>query len=1099
MSVVDRMKQHVLPIVVVVVVALAASLISTSAAAASAGPVWRITSVSIPTNFAPEQTADNIELEVINVGAGPTDGSTVTINDSLPAGLTTEEDSGYDVYAAGGAFGSENAPLECAGSTQIVCTTTRVIDPGDMLSIQLHLAQLGSSLPASLLNEATVSGGGAPSVSVHTPIAVGAPAGPGIARETVMAVPSTLQAGAHPNLTTSFALNTSKGLVSGTPKDIRFDLPPGFVGNTVGMPRCSMSDVVAEERFGPGTCPADAMVGMATVFVILEPGLKPQAIVAPVYNIAPAPGEPAAFGFDAFVFPVRLDTSVLSNGNYGVRVTVPDVSEAGETAAATVTIWGVPADHNGPGQDHSFINFIFGSSFGGPSSATRVPLLTNSTDCSTPLTATLSVDPWQEPGVFTSQTVSVGHFSGCEKVPFASSFSMLPDTLAAGAPAGYSFNLKVPRTQDATPDGIAAADVKKAVVTLPMGTVISPSIADGLAACNDDSNIDPASVPNEFGLHSLSPASCDRGSQIGSVTITSPNIANPLEGQVFLAKPNCEPCTPEDAQDGQMARLLVQAQGAGEDGILVKVEGSLSINQQTGQLTATFDETPQLPFNELKLTLGGGPRAALANPRTCGQATTTAQLTPWSAPFSPDSIPSYTFNIDEGCIAPQFAPAFVAGSTNVQAGEYSPFTLSFGRSDADEFLDGLQMQLPPGLLGSLAKVPLCKEPQAAQGTCGQESLIGHTQVLTGPGADPFLVTGGQVFLTESYDGAPYGLSIVVPAKAGPYTLSGTTGHGTVVVRAAINVNPYTTALTVTSDPLPTELDGIPLQLRRVDVSIDRPGFTFNPTSCEKMQITGRLTSKESAGATVNVPFQVTNCAGLGFKPTFKVSTSGHTSRLRGASLDAKVTYPVSSKDANIASVKVELPKQLPSQLKTLQKACRAAVFASNPASCPAGSVVGIARASTPVLPVPLSGPAYFVSNGAEAFPNLDVVLQGYGIAVDLAGDTFISKAGVTSSTFKQVPDVPISSFELYLPQGPHSALAAIGNLCRSKLTMPTTFTAQNGLVIHQATLISVTGCTKAKMKTKTRARKAARVRGRGTARVRPSRRGIRYTQPSREG
>jgi hypothetical protein len=319
---------------------------------------------------------------------------------------------------------------------------------------------------------------------------------------------------------------------------------------------------------------------------------------------------------------------------------------------------------------------------------------------------------------------------------------------------------------------------------------------------------------------------------------------------------------------------------------------------------------------------------------------------------------------------------------------------------------------------------------------------------------------------------------VVPAKAGPYTLTGTTGTGTVVVRAAIDVDPSNAQLLVTADPLPTVLDGIPLQLRVVNVTIDRPGFTFNPTDCNPLAVTGTLSSTAGQSAQVSSSFQVTNCAALSFKPKFSVSTSGKTSRADGASLDAKVVYPTGSQgtQANIARVKVDLPKQLPSRLTTLQKACTAAQFESNPGGCPAASIVGIARASTPVLPVGLNGPVYFVSHGGEAFPSLIVVLQGDGVRVNLTGSTFISKAGITSSTFKTVPDVPISSFELYLPEGKYSALAANGNLCKSasKLKMPTEFVAQNGAVIHQSTPIAVTGCANAKS-----ARKARRARRAG--------------------
>jgi hypothetical protein len=351
-------------------------------------------------------------------------------------------------------------------------------------------------------------------------------------------------------------------------------------------------------------------------------------------------------------------------------------------------------------------------------------------------------------------------------------------------------------------------------------------------------------------------------------------------------------------------------------------------------------------------------------------------------------------------------------------------------------------------------------------------------VGVGSGAAPlYLPVPGQpqqpVFLTGPYKGAPFGLSFVIPAIAGPYNL------GTVVVRAAINVDPNTAALTVTSDPLPTIIDGIPIQVKTVNVLIDRPGFVFNPTNCSQMSIGGSVTSREGSTASFSSPFQVTGCGDLGFKPGFKVSTSGKTSKAKGASLDARVSFPKGAlgTQANIAKVKVDLPKQLPSRLTTLQKACTAATFEANPGSCPAASVIGVVKAITPTLPTTLTGPVYFVSHGGEAFPSLVIVLQGDGVRVDLTAATFISKAGITSSTFKTIPDVPVSSFELYLPEGPYSALTANGrNLCRSKLVMPTVFTAQNGDVIHQSTPIAVTGCPKAKAK---KARKARRARKAG--------------------
>jgi hypothetical protein len=1108
----------------------------TASASAAESPRWKVLAVSNPTNFLPgdHSGADSIVVSVTNVG-GASSGCTaeqvaaeptpvwsplrpcpagsptvppVTISDSLPPGLTIApsfneafgiaagirgDDTYFDPFPGGGGEQGEGSgfpsDFSCAPAPVPHCAVSRRVDPGDTLVITLRVdVETETEGTLEVPNSVSVSGGGAPSVSVSDPVTIDSqPAKYGIAG--LFAAASTERAGAHPNVTTGFFLNTINPSgrpyepeAVGDPKDVRFGLPPGLVGTTVGMPRCTMAEVTNESN-----CPRDTMVGTTTVLA-LGGGDTHVLYTTPVFNIAPAPGEPAAFGFYvAGIFAVRLDTSVLSDGNYAVRVTAPDLTAGGSTYASFVTIWGVPADHNGPGPDaaaKSLGAFTVAEngarpelSFGGPGiedyeayntpvkvpAATRVPLLSNPSQCSESLTAILETDAWDAPpgpGVFEEGagrvSTPVGTGTGCGQLSFTPSVSMLPDTLEAGAPAGYSFDLNVP--QDLEPDALATPDVKRTTVTLPAGTVISPSAANGLGDCTNE----------QFELHSGGPGRCPRDSQVGTVRVKTPALEERLEGEVFLGAPECEPCSPQDAADGKMVRLFLQLVGEGEDGITVKLAGTGQVNQQTGQITTTFDETPQLPFSELKLTLQGGSRATLANPRACGEVTTTADLTPWSTPFTPDATPSSSFDVDENCFGAQFNPSFSFGTTSNQAGGFSPFSVSFGRGDDDGFLNGIQVRTPPGLLGMLSKVKLCGEPQASQGTCGAESQIGETTVETGPGADPFLVTGGKVYITGPYRDAPYGLSIVVPAKAGPYTLAGTTGDGAVVVRSTIAVNPETSALTVTSDPLPTELDGIPLQLRLVNVTINRAGFIFNATSCNKMAIGGTLTDTQAAGVNESSSYQVTNCAALTFKPKFSVSTSGSTSKADGASLDARVSYPNTGQgtEADIARVKVELPKQLPSRLTTLQKACTAKQFDANPAGCPQESVIGTVRVSTPVLGVPLTGPVYFVSNGGEAFPNLVVVLQGQGVRVDLLGDTFISKAGITSTTFKTVPDVPFESFELYLPEGKFSALAANGNLCKSNLEMPNEFVAQNGTAIHQKTKIAVTGCPKAKTATK---------------------------------
>jgi hypothetical protein len=911
------------------------------------------------------------------------------------------------------------------------------------------------------------------------------------------------QAGGTPyELTTTVHLNLHESLNHNKipvltsveePRDVKFSFPPGMVFDPQAVSRCPIA--VFDQTQGEG-CPASSQVGT----IIANPnGILAQA---PLYSLVPLEGRPAEFGFH-IVFNFVAAGGARTGEGYNLSSTSSDIPEA-EVTSISFTVWGDPADPRHDAQRGQKCTWLagpppeapFGCTGGGESSGVPpTPFVRLPTECSgRPLAATIETDSWIHPGAWDANgnplrgdenwksAVSwppMAPVTGCGQLSFGSSLTVQPDTAQAGEPVGLGVELNVPVNLNA--ESPATPEVREVTVALPEGMAISPSAAQGLGVCHDDPGVNPREVADEFGSNSASPASCEPSSLVGRLRITTPLLPLPLDGEVFLGAPLCGPCTPQDAQGGRMVRLYLQAIGEGGDGITVKLAGTGSIDQRTGRLTTTFPENPQLPFEHVKLELTGGPRATLANPRTCGAALTEADLTPWSSPFVPASTPSAFFEVT-GCAEPRFSPSFTAATTSNQAGGFSPFTLAFGRGDADGFLDGYQQRMPPGLLGMLSSVSLCPEPQASKGTCGPESEIGHVQVLTGPGADPFLVTGGEVFITGPYKGAPYGLSIVVPAKAGPYTLSGTTGEGTVVVRAAISVDPTTAALTVTADPLPTVLDGIPLQLRVVNVVIDRPGFTFNPTDCNPLSIAATLSSTEGQIAQVSAPFQVTNCAGLVFKPRFSVSTSGKTSRANGTSLDVRLTYPPApagqaSPQANIASVKVELPKQLPSRLPTLQKACIAATFEANPAHCPAASVVGAARASTPVLTHELGGPVYFVSHGGEAFPSLIVVLQGEGVRVDLVGSTFISKAGITSSTFKTVPDVPIRSFELYLPAGRYSALAANADLCRSTLRMPTTFTAQNGAVLSRSTPIAVTGCAKAKTARKARkARRSSRAR-----------------------
>jgi hypothetical protein len=385
-------------------------------------------------------------------------------------------------------------------------------------------------------------------------------------------------------------------------------------------------------------------------------------------------------------------------------------------------------------------------------------------------------------------------------------------------------------------------------------------------------------------------------------------------------------------------------------------------------------------------------------------------------------------------------------------------------------------------VGILSGIPFCPEAdialartktgrqEEASASCPAASQLGRSLVGTGVGA-VLAYTPGRIYLAGPYRGDPFSLVSVTSAVVGPFDL------GTVVIRFGLRIDPNTAQVSVDpslSEPIPTIIQGIVTHVRDIRVYIDRPDFTLNPTSCSPMAISSTLTSNLGQTTRASSPFQDANCANLKFTPKFSVSTNGKTSKANGASLTAKLSYPNGSlgSQANISRVKVELPKQLPSRLTTLQKACTNAQFNANPAGCPAASVIGHATVHTPLLPVPLTGPAIFVSHGGEAFPSLVIVLQGYGVTIELVGTTFISKAGITSTTFKTVPDTPFTSFELTLPQGKFSALAsnlpnkANGSFCGQKLVMPSEFIAQNGAVIHQSTPVAATGCAKTKALTR---------------------------------
>ncbi len=857
-----------------------------------------------------------------------------------------------------------------------------------------------------------------------------------------------VQAGSHPwEMRTSFKLNTTTNASAQTitdedVKDVKVSLPPGLVGDPTATQKCTRKQFEtpsATHVFSGASCPGSTQVGVASI-ELLNGGVILEYSFG-VFNLVPPPGVPAEFGFNPLGIPIVLKPSVRTGGDYGLTVELSNASQELGIAGSTVTLWGLPADPRHDPFRGECLSESGESEGSCPTDLAPKPFLTLPTSCAAgPLTTSIDADSWEEPGIFTGAEAfnhdSVGNpagITGCERLPFTPTLAVTPESAAASSPTGLDARLRVPQSD--APEGLAEAHLKKAVVRLPAGMSVSPSAANGLEAC----------TPEEIELNGARAPSCPAASKVGAAVIHTPLLEEPLAGSVYVAQQGNNPF-------GSLLALYLVAEG---DGVLVKLAGDVQLDPSTGQVTTTFDNNPQLPFEDLNLTFFGGPRAALSTPAACGRFETESSLTPYSTELP--VLSHSPFEITANCVS-GFSPSFSAGTVGSQAAGFNPFTLTLSRGDRDQQFEGLSVHMPPGLLGMLSRVALCEEPQAALGTCAASSRIGHVTVGAGPGPDPVWASG-EVFLTGPHAGAPFGLSVVVPVKAGPFDL------GTEVVQAAIDVDPHTSQLTVRSDALPSIRDGIPLQIRTINVTVDREDFIFNPTNCSSQSISATIASRQGARANVSSPFQATNCATLGFKPRFTASTQGHSSHAKGASLDVKIGYPKGIQ-ANIRSVHVVLPKQLPARLTTIQKACTEAAFNANPATCPAASNIGTAIARTPVLNVPLTGPAYLVSHGGAGFPDVIVILQGQGITVDLDGSINISKSGVTSSTFAAVPDVPVSSFELKLPEGPHSALTENlpkkhrGNFCATKLAMPTTITAQNGAQIKQSTMIAVTGCPK---------------------------------------
>ncbi|MCW2952957.1 MAG: hypothetical protein JWQ48_2127 [Conexibacter sp.] len=866
------------------------------------------------------------------------------------------------------------------------------------------------------------------------------------------------QAGGHPySATTTIRFSTTTNtdgttIPDGDNKDLHVELPAGFIGNPNAVPKCTEDQLAVLgllAAISASSCPVASQVGVVTIDLAYNFG----TVTLPVFNMEPPSGEPGLFGFNVLGQGiVHLVPSVRSGGDYGLTVDINDITQTDPILSTSLTLWGVPADPGHDAQRGQLCMSAFGTCFhpnpaaGDPPVSAGVPptpFLTNPTNCSAgPLTTRLRADSWQHAGDFLAASF-VSHdngtppnpqgVTGCDRLPFSPSLTLRPETTTAGSPSAYAVHLSVP--QNDNPFGIATAALKKAVVTLPSGVSVSPSAADGLGACSVD----------QIGVDSASEPSCPDSSKIGTVRIDSPLLSDPLTGSIYLAQPTST----------QLLKIYLVAEA---HGVLVKLPGTIDANSSTGQLTATFDNNPQLPFTELLLNFKGGPRAPLVNSPTCGTATTSSSFTAYSGQTA-SSTDSYEVT---GPCSHGFAPTFSAGMVTPAGGNDSPFTLTFSRSDQDQMLGNISVDLPKGLLGRIASAPLCPDTAANAGTCSAVSRIGSTTTAAGPGSNPFNLPG-SVYITGPYKGAPFGMSIVVPAIAGPFNL------GTVVVRAAIFVDKNTTALRVVSDPLPTILQGIPLQIRSVNITIDRPGFMFNPTDCSPSSINARITSGAGAASNVSSRFQVANCASLPFKPSMSVSVGGKGHTATRASTPLKVVLTMPKGNANNKAVDVTLPSTLNAHLAALQHPCTEVDFQAD--RCGPKAKVGTASAVTPVLRDPLRGGVFFVKNPRKgALPLMRVALRGQ-VAVDLTST--IRTTPLIRAQFLTVPDVPITRFTLSLVSGTQGPVGVRTSLCSGSSAAKAAFRGHNGKLVNASPKLKVTGCAKAKPKAKAKTQKTS--------------------------
>jgi hypothetical protein len=1041
---------------------------------------------SLPPNQNPETVFDSTT-------SGP-----VTVEVELPAGSDTRAVDFFGPPRPDHAISGWSCVAQPAvglAPAKAICTRSNGLAPQQSYPpIGIGVA-LGADAPDTAVATATVSGGGAPvSASTADQFAF-MPATPfGITPGTFMtevldtAGDEYTQAGGHPNsVQTTVAVNHLRQLTAvqnnaalspysqlryytnapvGLVKQVKTDAPRGFVGNPLApVVECENAQLVVTRE-----CPLESVVGQVffrapgSGIGVVGQSRIPKALVA----IKAERGVPAqfAFGEDITKGVYVLDARLRPEDGYAVSIDVGPLVQDPRfmTLGATLCGYGANAVY-----ESTLIRFA-GCKQPGDPGAYDAPLFTMPTTCSDePLQTKISLDSWSTPGVFHSAVVDEPAITGCENVPFTPTVAMSPISTTADSPSGLDASIDIPDDGMLDSNAIAQSHLRKTVVELPAGVSVNPSAATGLQGCTDA----------QLGLKTDSEPECPDGSKLGTVEATTPILEETLTGVMVLRTPKST--VPES---GEMLRVALIVRND-ERGILVKLPGSAVADPQTGRLTATFDDNPQQPIGHVEVHMRGGDRGVLAMGQDCGPSSTKATLTPWSG--NADAVSDTPLAVDQRC-GKGFAPKLAAGSSDNQArGTGGTYSFKFSRQDGEQWLRGLTAKLPQGLLASVKDVPLCSNALADAGNCPAASKIGIVDAKAGVG-DPFVLEEkGEVFLTEGYKGGEYGLAVKIRPVAGPFR--GEYELSPIVVRQAIHVDRTTAQVTAVSDPFPLIHHGIPLRAREVNVLVNRGGFMVNPSDCDQKQTGASLLSADGATANLSDPFQVSGCAALSFKPKLALSLTGKRQVRTGKhpGIKALVTQSGTS-EAGIEKAVVRLPKSLALDPNNAQALCEFADGTKPDLEnhCPKGSIVGRARAKTPLLKNDLVGNVYFVKNiridsktGNEirTLPMIVVALRGE-IAINLRGVSSTTKAGKLVNTFASVPDAPISRFNLNIKGGKTGIIAVTRtrkakiNLCAGRHIAEVDNDGHNGRR-HDTNIRMKTPCTKRQTKNAKRAAKKA--------------------------